>query len=427
LKIMQRKNKTIRILFATAEPCPTFRPDVTALFGKYLPREGVMSDVIAERARKMEEKRVQWGGGEALLARPRGGKVAKYLAAFTHAAYMMFRADRTRYHAFQVRDMPWVALAGLCAARWKKRPFFYWMSFPLFEGYMELARQRGLSAGLAGFLLPWLRGRVGRFVLYRIVLPRADHIFVQSERMRDDVAAHGVPRRKMTAVPMGVDLEAARPASLPPSEDPRLEGKRVLVYLGSLDRRRRIDLLFEMLVTVRRLFPDVLLVIAGATDDEPHQRWLRQRADALGVQDAVLWTGWLPVEQAWRYVRAAEVALSPIPRGPLLDCGSPTKTLEYLALGVPVVGNDNPDQKALLEEGGGGLCVPFTAEDFAGAVCRLLTDGDLRRSLAHSGQRHVAAKRTYATLAAALAERYVQLLYEPAASSASHLAAARTR
>jgi len=42
---------TIRILFATAEPCPTFRVDVTTLFGKFLPRFGVTSDVIAERAR----------------------------------------------------------------------------------------------------------------------------------------------------------------------------------------------------------------------------------------------------------------------------------------------------------------------------------------------------------------------------------------
>jgi glycosyltransferase involved in cell wall biosynthesis len=76
--------------------------------------------------------------------------------------------------------------------------------------------------------------------------------------------------------------------------------------------------------------------------------------------------------EGWRYVRAADIGLSPIPRGPLLDVGSPTKVPEYLALGVPVVCNDNPDQRSILEASGCGICVPYTAQEFAKAVLQLL-------------------------------------------------------
>jgi len=399
----------IRLLMATPEPCPTFRADVATLFGKYLPRLAVFSDVITEPAPGVSGN-VSWGGGEGLLMTVQAGRAARHMVRLVHCAHAMFGANRSRYHAIQVRDMPLVALVGLIAARFKNVRFFYWMSFPMPEGQIALARGRGLSSGLVRFLFPWLRGRVGRILLYRIVLPLSDHVFVQSEKMRDEVAARGVSPQKMTPVPMGIDADILRPERILASDDARLTGKRVLIYLGSLDRNRRIDVLFEMLVIVRSRFPNVLLVLAGEADDASHEQWLRQRADALGLRQSVLWTGWLPMHEAWRYVRAAEVGLSPIPRGPLLDVSSPTKAIEYLALGVPVVGNDSPDQKRVIEEGRGGFCVPLEAWHFADATCRLLADPALQREMGESGQRYVRVRRDYARLAADLATRYSTLL-----------------
>jgi glycosyltransferase involved in cell wall biosynthesis len=307
--------------------------------------------------------------------------------------------------------MPLVALLGLVAARIKRLPFFYWMSFPAPEGHILLARSRGLSAGLASFLFPLLwRGWTYWVLLYLIVLPRADHVFVQTDKMREDLIAKGLARHKLTPVVMGVDPEASRPEAIAPAADSRLDGKRILVYLGVLARGRQVEVLFDMLKILRPQFPDVVLVLVGEAEDALQAQWLRQRAAELGVADATIWTGWLPIEEGWRYVRRAEVGLSPIPRGPLLDCGSPTKVIEYLALGVPVVANDNPDQERVLREGGGGLCVPLTAQHFAQAIARLLLDAPLRRAMAASGQAYVRAARGYDTLAKRLADKYSDLL-----------------
>lgn len=400
----------MRLLFLTAETCPAFRADVNVLFGKYLPRHGIRSDIVAGATPGTEEP-VQWAGGEAILCDVGDGQGKKHLKTLWHGVRRMLCAHRSRYQAIQVRDMPVLAAVGLAVSRLKRMPLYYWMSYPMPEGQIELARERGMSAGLMKFLFPWLRGRAGRFLLYRVVLPGADHVFVQSDRMKEDMVAHGIHAVKMTSVPMGVDIGDIDLAQIAPADDPRLAGRRVLVYLGTQDRPRRIEVLFDMLAEVRKIVPDVLLVLVGDTEDTVHRQWLRERAVAADVADDLLWMGWLPMREGWRYVAAAEVGLSPFPRGHLLDSASPTKVPEYLALGIPVVCNDNPDQQEVIAKSGAGVCVPYSAESFASAVLTLLSmDKGVRSRMVTAGKDYIRTNRSYEQISEGVACTYKMLV-----------------
>ena len=400
---------TRRLLFVTAERYPTYRVDVSALFGRHLPRIGIFSDIVATLAPGVDRP-PDWGAGEVWTCGGGGGSWRREARSFVHAVRQIIRARTGRYAALQVRDMPVTALCALLVSRVRRMPFFYWMSFPMPEAQITLARERGLAKGLAGFVQPWLRGRVWRVVLYRWVLPLADHVFVQSDRMKLDLIERGVPAARMTPVPMGVDCESMRLDAIRVSTDERLRGRRVLVYLGTLDRPRRVEVLFDMLALVRRAIPEAMLVLVGDALDVTQQPRLREYAATAGVIDHVLWTGWLPMPQAWSYVRAAEVALSPIPRGQLLDCGSPTKVPEYLVLGVPVVCNDNPDQQRVVLESGCGICCPYTAEDFSKASIELMRlDAQTRRRMIEAGRRYAVDHRDYRVLSARVAQAYESL------------------
>lgn len=327
-----------------------------------------------------------------------------------HAITSAWRADARKYAAYQVRDMPVVAAAVLVIARLRRVPFFYWMSYPIPEGQIALARDRGLRAGWMKFLYPWVSGRVGVFLLRHWVLPRADHVFVQSPRMRDELAADGLPASRMTPVPMGVDVEALLALGLSALPDPQLTGRRVLGYLGTTDRPRQIEKLFDMLALVRQRVPNALLLIVGDTEDEVHRQWLQQQAQAAGVQDSVVFAGWQPTHQAWRMILNAEVALSPFPRGHLLDSASPTKVPEYMALGIPVVCNDNPDQAEAVLSSGAGVCVPCTPQQFADAVVQLLAmDASRRAEMTAAGQAYVERHRDYRHIAGLVAATYRRL------------------
>ncbi|MBU4525010.1 MAG: glycosyltransferase [Desulfomicrobium sp.] len=400
----------MRLLYLIAETWPTHRADVAALFGKYLPRHGIQSDLVTGRT-SGHEGPIEWGGGEAILCNISGGQTKKHIKTLLHGIRQLFVADCKRYDAIQVRDMPFLGLLGLIAARLKGLPFIYWMSYPISEGQIAYAWERGLSQGMMKFFFPWVRGHVGRVLLYRVVLPSAEHIFVQSAHMKQRMVERGIPADRMTPVPMGVDLEAMQPVKVDPVFDPRLKGRRALVYLGTMISTRRIEILFDMLARVREEVPSALLVLVGDAEDVRHKRWLLQQAESAGVAEHVIWTGWLPMSEGWRYVRAAEVGLSPVPRGPLLDVGTPTKVSEYLALGVPVVCSDNPDQQYLVSVSESGKCVPYRAELFASAVLQILfLDKESKILMAERGAETVRVQRDYSVIAAAVSSVYFKEL-----------------
>ena len=399
----------IHILYFTAEQWPTFRPDVVALFGKYLPRYGITSDLVTERDLSAKNKAdVAWGGGEAILCDVPHNRAGQYLVKFWHNLRVLLSVDSKKYDAIQVRDMSLTALLGLLVARRKGIRFFYWLSFPQSEGQIDRAKNRGLKGGIR-FWYPLLQGLLGKWLLYRIVLPRADHIFVQSRQMQSDIAHYGIPVSLMTAVPMGVDTEVADPDSILPVNDSRLQGKQIVAYLGTMDPFRQIGMLIHVVALVRKQIPDIFLLLVGDTEDAGHREWLKQESIRLGVDDIVLMTGWLPSAQAWSYVRSATIGLSPFPRGFLLDSASPTKAIEYMALGLPVIVNNNPDQEQVIAESAGGLCVPHDAESFAQAVLTLLKDPARCQEMGKSGKAYVNQIRNYDNMAKKLASDYYRI------------------
>lgn len=400
-------NQKLRLLYLTAEPWPTFRADVAVLFGKYLPRHSITTDLVTERGASDSEKK--WTGGESLLFDVPTGFIARHFFKSWKLFHTLLICKSSDYDAIQVRDMAVLGLIGLMVSKMKGIPFYYWLSFPQSEGQVYRAKARGICAGLRYFL-PLMQGLLGQYLLYHWVLPYADHIFVQSDKMREDVAAKGVPVEKMTPVPMGVDLEAACRDEIVPSDNSRLHNKRIVVYLGTLDRARQIDKLFEMLKLALLENPDILLVLIGDTEDSEHRVWLEERAKQLGVIDSTLWTGWVATETAWRYVRAAEVGVSIFPRSFLLDSATPTKVIEYFALGVTVLANDNPDQEKIINESHSGLCLPYTPETFTSALLQLLNDVDSNKQMGENGLSYIKAHRSYEKIALELAEQYRSLL-----------------
>jgi glycosyltransferase involved in cell wall biosynthesis len=284
------------------------------------------------------------------------------------------------------------------------------MSFPIVEGYEVRRDQVGAARRPLAWAAHALRASLSRLALYRLVLPRAHHVFVQSEAMADWLAGQGIARARMTAVPMGVDPARFARAAIAPSRDPRLDGRRVIVYLGRVSRARRSDFLLDVVELLRAGLPQVLLVIAGDAPSADDMDWMRRLIGARGLAGHVLLTGWLPQHAALGYAVRAEVGLSPIPRGALYDVSSPTKLVEYLALGIPGVANDIPDQALVIGQSGAGLAAPMEAGPFSAAVRTLLDDPALRAYCARRGPPWVARHRSYVILGRRVAAAYARIL-----------------
>ena len=261
-------------------------------------------------------------------------------------------------------------------------------------------------------VLYWIRGIFFSLILYRIVLPAADHIFVQSDQMRRNVAGKGVPAAKITAVPMGIRVASfAIPAAAARRVIPQRE--RCFLYLGTLSRVRRLDFIIRVLAAVTKKLPDAKLYLVGSGDDPRDEQLLINEATRLGVVSSLVLVGQLPQAEALRYVMEADVCVSPIFPTPILDAGSPTKLIEYMAMGKAVVANDHPEQRLVIEQSGAGYCVPFQEAAFAQAIVKLLQTPELARTMGERGRHYAAEYRAYARIAD-LVERELLAIVRPA-------------
>jgi len=393
------------IFYFVADSHPAWRVDLVELFAVQLRALGVETVWQVRRSDAGWMKRTEMHGQLAWLPIALGKKSAlakalnRPLELLTEFLIFLRLLFGPRFDILQVRDDRYTAaLFALLAARLRATPFTYWLSFPFPEHDLDMAQ----SASGPRRLFLQVRGRLARWWLYRVILPAADHVFVQSAKMKENLAAQGVHLETMTPVPMGVPPGLFDLAAGPAVE--QVPGR--IAYLGTLAASRHLETLVEAFAIVRQRHSGATLLMVG-DGDFPHERaMLEQLAVRLGVADAVRFTGFLPMKEAWRIVMSSAVCVSPIAPSPTLDVGSPTKLIEYLALAKPTVANRHPEQSQVLEECRAGVLTEWGAQPFAEGICRLLDDPAAARAMAGYGPDWVRAHRTYDRIARDVHEQY---------------------
>lgn len=400
----------MKLLYITEDRFPPFRADVVELFAVCMPALGHKISWLMQRGPKDGGKSFSeiWYGCKVYIIPRLGvkgllGRIVNAFLALLGEWAVVPLAMGEKYDAIQIRDKFFTCIPAWIAARITGAKFFFWMSYPFAESRIYLATNRLTTKRFSFFVKGWS----SYFLLYFFILRVADHIFVQSDQMLEDVKRHGIPESKMTVVPMGIRsdqilTEAA--AREPDRQNPRL------LYLGTLVRIRQLDFLVRMLRIVHRHYPGARLFFVGDGENVEDRMFLEEEVRRHGLEDHVIFTGFLPMEEAWRYVEEADVCFSPFYPVPMLLSTSPTKLIEYMAKAKNVVANEHPEQCRVLEESGVGRCVPWSETAFADEVCRLLDHPEEAKNMAAKGPAYVRAKRTYDVIARQLHEQYVSIL-----------------
>ena len=110
------------------------------------------------------------------------------------------------------------------------------------------------------------------------------------------------------------------------------------------------------------------------------------------------------------YVKNADVCVSPFYPTPVLNSTSPTKLVEYMYMEKAVVASDHPEQRLVLSESGGGICVPYEEKSSSKAVVELLQNPELAREMGSRGRRYVEKHRTYGKIASSLEDSYSRIV-----------------
>jgi len=413
-------SRPVRMLAVSSDTFPPIRVDVAILFGKELASRGHQVDwVLQSEAACDRGHTVQWGGGTVWVGPTDLGnsllhRIRKHCLGIANDLRLIGLVKRGQYDIVEVKDKFICGVFAAIAVKLYKKRFIYWLSYPLAEDYLFR-----VADGSAKYpVLYRIRGTVSKFLLYKLLMPMADHVFVQSEQMRLDVAAEGVPLGKTTAVPMGINVDAFRAigAGRPRTRIPA--GELCYLYLGTLGKVRKLDFLIRVHARVLQRLPAAKLYIVGRGDHPEDEQLLSGEAARLGITASIVFVGHLPQSEALEYVRDADVCVSPFFPTPVLNSASPTKLVEYMALGKAVVANDHPEQRLVLQESGAGLCVPWQEDAFAEAIVTLLKAPEMAREMGSRGREYAIEHRSYSRIADSVERVLLSVAHERAPSLA---------
>jgi glycosyltransferase involved in cell wall biosynthesis len=409
-----RLEDKLDILFVTSDQFPPFRPAAKAVFAEGLAARGHRIDWLLQAAEPTNLSGAQrFRSGTAYIAATNTGttrwaRFRRHLADVRNDCRVFGLLKRHRYSLVQIKDKYAGALLALAAAKLRGVPVFYWLAYPHAEASLYAA-----NMGVARYsLLYRLRGLLQRWLLYRVIMPACTHVFVQSEQMRLDVAREGIPLERTTAVPSSLNLRDLDTTE-GPDTTPAESAPPTIVYLGTLLRERQLDFLVRAHALVVAEIPNAQLTFVGSGWMPDDEQLLRREAERLGISTNVTITGWLSAPEAWQHVRRATLCVSPYLPVPILRSTSPTKLVEYMALGKPVVANDHPEQADVLRQSGAGLVCGWNEREFAAAILELLKDPARAALMGAAGRRYVAEHRTHWAMVELVAGRYRQHLREP--------------
>lgn len=395
----------MRLYYSISDRYPLYRSDLVELFAVELSELGLQTVWYAHRAPgQIDSPKIGRIIGQKINLPPQSST-----AAGARFYYWLFdiiclaKLIRSPVDAIQCRDKYIASLMAILVSRVLKVPFFYWASYPFPEHRISVAnRSHGLKRLMNGSI-----GKIQRFLLYRVICSKAAHIFVQSNQMKADMSSLGVEEKKMTAVPMGIGRRFEKWISIPKNFSVR-DGR--IVYLGTLAAIRQLDIVLHAFARIQSAIPTAELLVIGDGDDPSEIAALKDLALHLDLSAKVRFTGFLPMEEAWALTATAAICLSPFAPDPVLQSASPTKLIEYLALGRPVVATLQPEQSEIIEQSGAGLCVAWEPQAIADAVIQLLKDKGKAEEMASLGPDWVALNRNYKVIAEQVWRQYQSLV-----------------
>ena len=237
----------------------------------------------------------------------------------------------------------------------------------------------------------WLLDQTVSF-LYR----RSDHLVVVSRAFIEPIVEEGVDPTKIEYFPNGIDLEFYETDS---DESPVLEqidDRFTVSYVGTIGRAHGLSVVLDAAPKLE----GVQFVIVG---DGAERAELEQLA---ATQENVVFTGRRPKEEVPSILRQSDAALVHLKPREIFETVIPSKLLEAMAAGLPIILGVRGEAERILTEADAGVTMePGNEEELVEAVRYLQQEGRAQ-TFGANGREYVVAEFNWEHIAA----EYLSLL-----------------
>jgi glycosyltransferase involved in cell wall biosynthesis len=216
----------------------------------------------------------------------------------------------------------------------------------------------------------------------------------------------GCSPHKVVVVRNGPDLERMHPVA--PERELKMGRRCLLIYVGVMGRQDGIENALHALhyLVHRRGRQDVALALLGGGSQFEA---LRALAHQLRLDEYVHFHGWSSHQDVLRYLSAGDIGLSPDPYNALNDASTMVKTMEYMAMGLPVVAFDLTETRFTAQEAA-LYATPNQVEEFADQIETLLDDEALRLGMGACGRQRIEEELNWQCSSEQLVRAYDRLV-----------------
>jgi glycosyltransferase involved in cell wall biosynthesis len=194
--------------------------------------------------------------------------------------------------------------------------------------------------------------------LERFAFLHSDHSIVLTPTMaKQFMQKYNLSEGRLTPVPFGVERDLFDPAL-------EVETANRIVYFGNLGE---VQAFKPFLKGFAALNNSLELHIAGSGE---RREELETICEDLGIRDQVSFLGMIPRKEIPELVGASKLSIVPLRTGDeyKFDYARPTKLLESMAIGTPVVASSVNEIEKVCEMSGGGIAVENCPEEIKNAI-----------------------------------------------------------
>ncbi len=197
-----------------------------------------------------------------------------------------------------------------------------------------------------------------------------------------------VPADKIFVVENGVETTLF--SKLPPNIALRRElgadQKFVVSYIGTIGAAHGLETLLEAASSLRERAPEILFLLVGEGAEKERIFALARSRGLTNVR----FVDQQPREKIPAYIAASDACLVLLKKAELFKTVLPTKMLEFMSCGRPVILGVDGHARKVMEQANAGIYIqPEDPVALAEAVIRLAADPALRESLGRSGRQHI--------------------------------------
>jgi glycosyltransferase involved in cell wall biosynthesis len=207
----------------------------------------------------------------------------------------------------------------------------------------------------------------------------ADQVITVTDAFKEILVERGVPAEKISVVHNCPDPEIFRK---PTNANKTMNDELVIIHHGTLLHRYGEDLLVRAFAKALPKIPKARLDIYGNGDLLPT---LKKIVHELQIEDKVRFYGEVPQEEIAEALEKADLCVVPNRNDEIMRYAFPTKLLEALHMGCPVIASSTELVAKTFSDGGIFFTPPGDLESLSEAIIGLANDSAAREKLAKKG------------------------------------------